>query len=48
MQRQILNIEVRIITVVFTRRSSVRSCLRLLPARTGKVPRRALEHQGRL
>ena len=30
MQRQILNIEVRIIPVVFTRRSSVRSCLRLL------------------
>lgn len=30
MQRQILNIEVRIITVVFTRRSSVRSGVRLL------------------
>lgn len=30
MQRQILNIEVRITPVVFTRRSSVSSCLRLL------------------
>ena len=30
MQRQILNIEVRIITVVFTRRRSVRSGVRLL------------------
>ena len=41
MQRQILNIEVRIITVVFTRRSSVRNSAkpkRVAPALAGHLP----------